>query len=202
MSKESIFELFGFRREPKPLRISIGPFSVKVDRRVYEKIRLIYPYQNTEFNLSLARESGIKPISLKEIVDQVGLPNLSKTVLFDTPPDGFTPGNHWRTLEVNKEQETAVIQLCGIFGSHDYDLVPPIKISSTTALFTGVSLMQYELGNLPATLREVVETTSKLTAPDDPLWESLKLKDETILWSNSSGTLVKPGKHPLFKSKN
>lgn len=189
-----------FKPEDKPVEIKFGPVSVEVDERTYNKIiSLMYPLKDTESNLALAKRAGVKPISTREIISQIKRQDLDRAVLFDTPPNGFSAGNHWRILKVDNKQETATLQYCGTFGNHDYDLVPPIIVPLDTPLFTGISLQYYELGGLPATLGEVVKAVEESSAQSNTYPKSLKSSRETILWSNPEGLLVKSEQHLTFQ---
>lgn len=187
-----------FRHKEEKVELRFGSVSVNIDPRVYNDIRLMLPIANTEYNLSLARESGIKPLSLREIFEQVGPEALRNTVLFDTPLTGGFGGNHWRVIEIDKEKDSATLQLCGIFGNYDYDIVPPLNVPLDTSMFTGVSIQKFELGGLPASLRETVKAVEEARRQGIRYPKSFKQIGETILWSNSKGELLTTDKHPFL----
>ncbi len=134
---------------------------------------LSMPICSNAVNLRLAEEIGIKPLSLREILDQIGLEKIESAVLFDTPPSLL--GNHWRVTEMT--EETATIQFCSIFGNRDYLRIPPAEVSLDQVLFTGVSIQEFELDGRPATLTEASNASTQ--ASSSP--ENLKNKGERIL---------------------
>jgi hypothetical protein len=196
---ENIISRFKHKEEKVELRF--GPVSASVDPRVYRDIMRMLPIGDTEFNLSLAKENGIKPLSLREIFGQAGPEVLRNAVLFDTSPGGLG-GNHWRILEIDREKDSATLQLCGTFGNHDYDLVPPVHVPLDTSMFTGISIQKLELGGLPASLREATKAVEEVRRQGLDYPESLKYIGETILWSNSKGELVTADKHPVLQEKS
>jgi len=188
-----------FRSKEEAVELKFGPVSVSMGPQIYHDVRSMLPIQNTERNLEFAAEKGIKPLSLREIFSQIKPEELRNTVLFDTPPVPGFPGNHWRIIEINKEEESATLQLCGTFGNHDYDLIPPVNVPLDTLMFTGVSVQQFELGGLPASLRETVKAVEEAEKKDSFEYpKSLKHLGETILWPNSRGELVTADKHPVL----
>lgn len=176
-------------KKAETVNLKFGSVSVDIDSRVYDKIKFLSYIQSTEFNLKLAEKDGIKPLSLKEISEQIDSDTLGKAVLFDTP--SVLPGNHWRVVEVDKEKASAILQLCGNFGNYDYSMIPPVNIPLDTPMFTGISIQEYELNGSSVSLKEVVEVVGDILGTPGPLNypESLKHRGETILWSNSNGEL-------------
>lgn len=111
------------------------------------------------------------------------VPNI---VLFDTPRDGVSLGNHWRVLELVSDNGvgSANLQLCGPYGAYDYD-IPQIDVSLPWAMFTGLVIIGYELDQQPISLHQVVEYVRKSQGI-----ELLEVVRETILWSNEQRQLV------------
>jgi hypothetical protein len=166
-----------FKPKPKEVSLQMGTVSVDVDRRA---LKLGYSnLMNVSFNLELARRNKIQPVSFKNIADQLSVGQLKKTVFFDTP-NNFSPGNHWRLLGVDAEHVT--VQHCGIYGNYDNVYVKPAELPLDEPFFTGVTVHEYEVDGLPASLGEVVQAIKESKKP--------KHKVEQILWSDSEGNLV------------
>ncbi len=173
------------------------------------------PFDFDKYDLSVAERKGIKPLSLKEILDQIG-GEFANAVLFDTSPGGLRPGgNHWRVAEVVEVvggKNYATLEPCSVFGNGDgFDnSIFPIRrvgketIPLDTPLFTGVSIQRFELDGSPVNLAEVTRAVRKATPEGSirpkPLPASIAWKGETILWSDSRGKLLEAGNHPSFKT--
>lgn len=180
-----------FKPEPQEITLKFGPISVLVDAQDYPHIwQEVYMVQDTDLNLRLAKENSIEPISLRGIFSQIKLDEIGKSVLFDSPPVAGFAGNHWRVVGINRKEEYATLQLCGEFGIYDYDFMPPVEVPFDTPLFTGISIQQFELGELPATLFEATTAAKETLKSSSKYPENLKHLGEKILWSNPKGVLV------------
>jgi len=142
---------------------------------------------NVGLNLKHAEKNGIKPLSYREIAEQ--LPEgLENAVLFDTPKSPGLVGNHWRV--VSQAEETVTLQMCGIFGNHDEPDIFPVEVAKNLPLFTGLSLQKYELDGRPATLAQTTQTNhqARENGLDHPI--GLKYLGEEILFSDGQGLLT------------
>ena len=72
---------------------------------------LTMPAADTQFNLYCAERDGIKPLSIGEVIRQLPPDQIAKSVLFDTPPSGLLPGNHWRIMGIDEEQGVVHLQM-------------------------------------------------------------------------------------------
>ncbi len=146
------------------------------------------PFDPNESNLRIAREKGIKPLSLREIIAQIEPEKIGNAVFFDTPPSNRWRGNFWRVTEMT--EETATLQLCNTFGNYDSETVSPVEISLDRVLFTGVSIQKFELDGRPATVAEATQTVKEASRAKKPYPRArLKGISRTYLYSNSEGRL-------------
>lgn len=172
------------KQKNKPLIIHFGPAIVNVDPKDFGPGRIFI--QNTEQNLEWSKKNGINPISLGEIMQQVGEEDLPNSVLFDTPGSAGLIGNHWRILRLKTDNGVgaADLQLCGPHAVYDCDF-PPVDVSLSWSMFTGIYIMKWELAGQAVSLDQVAEyfqNNSELGP--------LELKEEKVLWSNVGKVLV------------
>lgn len=173
--------------------------SQKVEYATEDELRYTLLSQPSD-NLAKAKKAGIKPLSLADIMAQVGADKASAMVLFDTSPATLFP-NHWRIVAMDQTSHSATLQSCGPFGT--YDIYPgspashlpqrglkPYKITMDQPFFTGTSIQDFEHNGVPVTLDQVVSLY--YDAPSRNLIfepSGLVHKGETVLFSNRQGNL-------------
>lgn len=137
-------------------------------------------------NLKFAEESGVQPLTMKNIFDQIDHSLLPNIIFFDTPPEsgGLLFGNHWRLID--KNEKTATIQLCENLGWQDFFLIPQIELPVDIPFFTGIQVLSYINNGEPISLEEVVGLYSY---QEDSV--NIKLNKITVYWSDSEGKLQK-----------
>jgi hypothetical protein len=200
MFKELLSQI---KHRERQVVINLGPVDIKIKDK--QALPLL-PLEFTEANLRIARKNGVKPLSLEEILAQIKPEEIGKAVLFDTPPVRGFVGNHWRITritELDRERKYATLQLCGIFGTYDYDQVLPVNVPLNTVMFTGVSIQKFKLNSTPATLKEVVcEVKKARDEGRDPFESSGITYDEhdngTIFFSDEEGKLTLIQDHPAL----
>lgn len=167
-----------------------GPVSVKVDLgRKWEGLFRV-PVYDTARNLESARENGIRPLSLAEVLSQIN-GKTDNLVLFDTNPV-VGPGNHWRVLHLDQEKRIGTLQLCGTFGTYDYQQVPPVEVPFDAVMFTGISFHpKYTISGTPAKLADVVRVIQESCQQgrDYPNEVDIDHEADSIYFSDAKGTL-------------
>lgn len=159
--------------------VQIGPGKVTV--RDSSPLRYL-PTIDTKRNLERARRSGILPLSISQILDQTQPSQIRNMVLFDSTPK--SPGYDFRFTNLDPDQQVAELQLCSNQGNYDYVFIPRISVPLIIPLFTGISIHDYSLGNLPATLEQVSTVTSNRL-----LCHQVHHRSTRTFWSNSAGKL-------------
>jgi hypothetical protein len=158
--------------------------------------RAAIPFVRPDWNIAEAQRKGIQPVNFHQLSEQLSKDDISNSVLFDTPPDGFHAGNHWRVTHVDDELDLVKIQLCTIFGNYDYR-IPPFTVSQYDILFTGVTTERYEQNGKPI---DPLSAVVKLVADSDGYPQGLILTKKTIYWTDSQGKLLPIAQHPLFNT--
>ena len=183
--KESIAQLF--KVKPQIVELNFGPVSINVPRKVLEQV----PFNDPQHNLKIAREHGILPVSLKEIMDQARSNGLNfyprRAVLFDTPPVAYLAGNHWRINDINQQDSLVELSLCNPFGNYTYRQFPPVRFPLDAQMFTGLSVQEYKFGSRLLSLQSVEDLLRSEEVP----YERIKHTDEKTFWSNQNGKLTK-----------
>ena len=198
MVLRALKEAFSSRKPTTFLRVG-SSFPVEVPVSFFQ----IHPYSDPASNIAEAQKDGIQPVNFHQILEQFPRGQILDSVLFDTPPSGNIPGNHWRIIWLDDPGSLAEIQLCGgPFGNHDAP-IPPITLSQYDILFTGMSTQRYERKGRPISLDHVNERmvqaghgTPNIVYPEDIKWLG-----ETIYWADAQGKLTTVDTHPLFSSK-
>lgn len=187
-----------FSRREHTHDITIGS---SLPTKVSEFAFLYGSFRQPEFNLAEAKREGCQPVNYQVLRQRFPLTELANAVLFDTPPMGLIPGNHWRVVEIDDETKSMDIQLCGTLGNYNIPNFPPFTVSQKDALFTGLNVIQYEKDGKPVSLDTAHTLVSeggygakKFTYPAD-----LKLASQTIYFANQEGTLLTKG--PLNHKK-
>ncbi len=182
-------------REPEPQGelFTIGAIRVRATD-LNHVIRL----QGNPHNLETALEHGIKPLTFKEITDQIDPRWVHNAILFDTSPDPGSVGNHFRIVE--SETGEPQLQLCGTFGNYDIKGVNPFTPPKVYPMFTGVTIQPYKVGGKMATLDEAIRAYEIYANPcPDP--RDVRPKAERILLSDMNGKLVKIKDHPISQKQ-
>jgi hypothetical protein len=143
----------------------------------------VIPILNShEWNIRNAAATGIRPISLGDILGQIPQYTIENMVFFDTNPLTGN-GNHLRVISV--DPETVELQVCGRFGNYDL-AVPAFRYPLDEPAFTGVSVQYYAKDGQTMTLEQVSKYSQKEMIHDRQL---SYVHDEEILWSNGDGRL-------------
>ncbi|OGM11160.1 hypothetical protein A2Z22_01090 [Candidatus Woesebacteria bacterium RBG_16_34_12] len=175
------------------VNLVFGPITVGVD-----KTTQIPPFYDNRENLRTAESRGVKPLSLKQIMNQVDPEDYKCMVLSDSPiAHQLRKGNLLRIKE-EKDDGSVILQFCSIFGMYDYEQIPSFPCPLDEPMFTGVAIHRYESEGNSLILDEVVKAhqpTGKNRHPQNII------HSETILWSDSKGILQKQSNHPLFKPR-
>jgi len=152
-------------------------------------LRLFPVAPNVDWLLGRASELGLKPLCLADVLSQIEEEEIERIVLFDSVPSLGLVGRHcWRIINLDREEETASLQLCGPFGNYD-DEVSSVEVSLDRPLFTGISKHNYRIDGSFVDLNEVIQARK----------EGIKYaRSEVILWSDEEGGLRSRENHPYW----
>lgn len=195
MVLQALKEVFSSRERTTFLRVG-SSFPVEVPLSTFQFILFSDPAKN----IAEAQKEGIQPVNFHQILEQFSKDQILDSVLFDSAPLGFFPGNHWRITELDERRSLVTMQLCGgPFGNHDAP-ISPFTVSQYDILFTGMATQRYEHKGRPIPLYLVNERiyqarygNANFVYPKDIEW-----KGETIYWADAQGKLITSDKHPLF----
>lgn len=185
---EKIDDLRGKAR-PVTLQLAEG-FTLTVDD---QRHLLLIPFAITEWMLTAAEREGIKPVSFRDIKNQLEQqlgPNVvAQLVLFDS--NSALPGNHWSVGSYDEKGGTVVLDLCGIYGNYRILHCAPVTARADQPLFTGASVCRYQTedtGEL-LSLAEVATLVEASLAVGDGYPDDVIYVDRTVFWSNREGVL-------------
>jgi hypothetical protein len=157
--------------------IERGPVYIRTKLKEFHQ-ELIYPDQAEH-----AERDGIKLLTLKDILGQLGENKAGELVLFDTLPTPSWSGNHWVIAYHDQEKATAKLAFSSTLGDHLYESVEPFEVSTDLPMFTGCSvqplvfdgavLSHYQLGYL-------------LRVQGEEVLEKVRRPHEDIYWSESA----------------
>jgi len=202
MVLQALKEAFSSREPTTFFRVG-SSWPVEIPESVLQSILFSDPARN----IAEAQKEGIQPVNFHQILEQFPKDQILDSVLFDSAPLGFFPGNHWRIIWLDNNGPLAEIQLCGgPFGNHDAP-ISPFTVSQYDILFTGMSMQRYEYKGRPISLDLVNEkirqagfydNKTNFVHPKDVFPKDIEWKGETIYWADAQGKLVTVDKHPLF----
>jgi hypothetical protein len=194
MVLRAIKEVLGVRTPTILLRVGSSP-PVEIS----EIIMFATPFCSPEKNIAEAQRNGIRPVNFQEIVQQFSKEQLETAVLFDTPPGGYLPGNHWRVLAIDDDTDSVKIQLCVPSGNYDLR-IPPFTVSQHDILFTGVRFMRFTQKGHLLPLSQVV---SLRKASDSGCPKDMQSNEQEVktYWTNNRGKLTGKTKHPVFQKR-
>lgn len=181
MSFQRLHESLRSAGEPNRI-IRVGSsFPVAVPESVFLSMTFTDPARN----LAEAQKDGVKPVNFTDLLHQFSETQLKNSVLFDSAPSGPIPGNHWRILELNTENNALTLQLCGPLGNYD-EAFPPTTVSQYDILFTGMSTPNYQIDKRPVSLQQLLQKIAKAGEYS----ANIKYIGRTIYWSNKQGILI------------
>ncbi len=173
------------QERPNPVLRLGGEVGIEIDPTEFTSLNSPYPH---EYSLETAKEFGVQPLTLNQVLAQIDQVLHDNIVLFDTSPTTGIAGNHFRL--VRDEEGKKKLQLTSTFGTYDINGALPFEPPENYAMFTGVSVQTHTIHGKPVTLEEAQKRYKELTPEELFLPKDIKYTGEIIMWSNREGKLT------------